>query len=101
MTSPQPTRLLLLRHGEVASHKGDIPVTAAGLAHAETVGAALRHQLPGDVSVRFGGTRRTRETAEAIVRGLRTGARAAPDVEGPRDAFALRNPDMYLAGARV
>jgi broad specificity phosphatase PhoE len=97
----QTTRLILLRHGEVASHKGDVPVIPAGLAHAETVGAALRHQLPGDVSVRFGGTRRTRETAEAIVRGLRTGTGAGPDVDGPSDAFALRNPDMYLAGARV
>ena len=97
------TRLLLLRHGEVASHKGDVPVTAAGLAHAETVGAALRNKLSGDVSVRFGGTRRTRETADAIVRGLQdsVGTSACPDVEGPRDAFALRNPDMYLAGARV
>ena len=99
----QTTRLLLLRHGEVASHKGDVPVTPAGLGHAETVGAALRTQLPGDVSLRFGGTRRTRETAEAIMRGLRAGpdADAGPDVEGPSDAFALRNPDMYLAGARV
>lgn len=106
----QTSRLLLLRHGEVASHQGDVPVTPDGLAFAETVGAALRTQLTGEVAVRFGGTRRTRETAEAIVRGLRgvatdsgsDGARTeAPHIDGPTDAFALRNPDMYIAGARV
>ena len=105
----QTTRLLLLRHGEVASHQGDVPVTPEGLAYAESVGVGLREQVPGQVSVRFGGTRRTRETAEAIVRGLvgdgadpgRDDGSDAPGVEGPFDAFALRNPDMYLAGARV
>ena len=45
----------------------------------------------------YGGTRRTRETAEALIRGIDDAAR----VEGPHDSFALRNPDMYVAGTRV
>lgn len=90
-------RLLFLRHGEVASHRGDVPVTEGGLAHAERTGKAIGATTDGPISVLFGGTRRTRETAEAIIRGI-----DAPDrVNGPTDAFALRNPDMYLAGARV
>jgi broad specificity phosphatase PhoE len=90
-------RLLFLRHGEVASHRGDVPVTASGLVHAERTGKAIGANTAGPLSVLFGGTRRTRETAEAIVRGI-----DAPDrVSAPVDAFALRNPDMYLAGARV
>jgi broad specificity phosphatase PhoE len=90
-------RLLLLRHGEVASHRGDVPVTEDGLVHAERVGKAIAVSTDVPITVLFGGTRRTRETAEAIVRGIGDANR----VEGPDDCFALRNPDMYLAGARV
>jgi broad specificity phosphatase PhoE len=72
-------------------------VTEGGLAHAERVGAAIADSTAVPFTVLYGGTRRTRETAEAIVRGI-----GAPQrVEGPKDCFALRNPDMYLAGARV
>lgn len=90
-------RLLLLRHGEVASHRGDVPVTDAGLTHAERVGASIGASSECPVTLLFGGTRRTRETAEAIVRGLGDPTR----VDGPHDNFALRNPDMYAAGTRV
>jgi broad specificity phosphatase PhoE len=90
-------RLLLLRHGEVASHRGDVPVTDAGLAYAERVGKAIGAGTESPVSILFGGTRRTRETAEAISRGIGDPAR----VDGPSDCFALRNPDMYVAGTRV
>lgn len=90
-------RLLFLRHGEVASHHGDVPVTEAGLVHAERTGKAIAAAAAEPISVLYGGTRRTQETAEAIVRGMG----ASESVVGPTDAFALRNPDMYLAGARV
>lgn len=91
------TRLLLLRHGEVASHRGDVPVTDAGLEHAERSGKAIGQALTGPITVLFGGTRRTRETAEAVIRGIGDDAR----IDGPADSFALRNPDMYVAGTRV
>ncbi|MET0928436.1 MAG: histidine phosphatase family protein, partial [Aeromicrobium sp.] len=91
------THVLLLRHGEVASHRGDVPVTADGLIHAELTGKAIGQQADGPVTVLFGGTRRSRETAEAIVRGIGDGSR----VDGPFDSFALRNPDMYVGGTRV
>lgn len=90
-------RLLLLRHGEVASHRGDVPVTDAGLVHAERTGKAIGGSTDSPISVFFGGTRRTRETAEAIIRGIDDPQR----VDGPIDSFALRNPDVYVAGARV
>ncbi len=90
-------QLLLLRHGEVASHRGDVPVTEAGLVHAERSGKRIGASTDTPISVMFGGTRRTRETAEAIVRGIGEPER----VDGPTDAFALRNPDMYVAGTRV
>lgn len=90
-------QLLLLRHAEIASHRGDVPVTEAGLARAERTGKRIGASTDAPISVMFGGTRRTRETAEAIVRGIGEPER----VDGPTDTFALRNPDMYVAGTRV
>jgi broad specificity phosphatase PhoE len=89
--------LILLRHGEVASHRGDVPVTEAGLVHAEGSGKALASAFDAPFTLLFGGTRRTRETAAALATGM-----DAPDrVAGPLDSFALRNPDLYVAGTRV
>jgi len=60
-------QLFLLRHGEVASHRGDVPVTAAGLDTAVDVGRRLAEQANGGlIRVISGATRRTRETAEAV-----------------------------------
>jgi broad specificity phosphatase PhoE len=72
-------------------------VTEDGLAHAEQVGKTIGQQNNGPIAVLFGGTRRTRETAEAIIRGIGDDDR----ISGPSDSFALRNPDMYVAGTRV
>jgi broad specificity phosphatase PhoE len=92
------TRLILLRHGEVASHRGDIPLTAAGRAQAEDAGRRMAAQGLGKVRLLSGATRRASETAEGVRAGL--SADGVP-VSGPDVAFALRNPDLYLAGARV
>jgi broad specificity phosphatase PhoE len=97
VTRPAVTRLLLLRHAQIASHRGDVPVTAEGLATAAGVGDALA--APGRrVRVLSGNTLRTRQTAQAIADGAR---QAGGIVDGPAEAFALRNPDLYLAGTRV
>ena len=45
-----------------------------------------------------GETRRTRDTAAAVARGARE---AGAEVREDGVAFALRNPDLYLAGVRV
>ena len=95
-TVTRAARLVLLRHGEVASHRGDVPVTEPGLAHAERTGKVLGG-IDGRFTVLFGGTRRTRETAEALCRGIGDQDRTGEPVE----SFALRNPDLYLAGTRV
>ena len=90
------TRLLLLRHGEVASHRGDVPITEEG--RRQAIDAGHRLGSLGSVRLLAGATRRARETASGVGEGLiAAGAR----VTGPEVAFALRNPDLYLAGARV
>jgi broad specificity phosphatase PhoE len=95
--SDKTVTLLLLRHGEVASHRGDVPVTEQGRLHAVQSGKAIAAAYDTPTAVLFGGTRRTHQTAESLIEGIADPGR----VIGPHDAFALRNPDMYVAGARV
>jgi broad specificity phosphatase PhoE len=90
-------RLLLLRHGEVPSHRGDLAVTERGLVTAERAGQAVAER-GRRVRVLAGDTVRARQTADAIAAGARRGGAV---VDGPRVAFALRNPDIYVAGDRV
>jgi broad specificity phosphatase PhoE len=92
-----PRRLLLLRHGEVESHRGDVPVTPHGLAAAAETGRSLGKDADR-LLVLTGDTRRARETGQAVAEGARAVGAA---VAGPGVAFALRNPDLYLAGVRV
>ena len=91
-------RLFLLRHGEVTSHRGDVPVTEEGLQTAVEVGRRLAGRADGAIRVISGETRRTRDTAAAVARGARE---AGAEVLEDGVAFALRNPDLYLAGVRV
>jgi broad specificity phosphatase PhoE len=91
-------RLFLLRHGEVTSHRGDVPVTEEGLQTATEVGRRLAARAEGAIRVLSGETRRTRDTAAAVARGARE---AGAEVLEEGVAFALRNPDLYLAGVRV
>lgn len=90
-------QLLLLRHGEVGSHNGDVPVTAAGLEYATTVGRFLGSEFPR-IQILDGETLRTRQTAEAISAGARANGAS---VHGSRTAHSMRNPDLYVAGVRV
>ncbi|WP_406689440.1 histidine phosphatase family protein [Saccharopolyspora sp. ID03-671] len=91
-------RLLLLRHSEVESHRGDVPITDKGAQIAADAGRHLAAQERGRLRVISGGTRRAKETAAAIVTGARE---AGAEVVEDGVAFALRNPDLYLAGVRV
>ena len=102
-----PLKVHLVRHGEVASHRGDISVTAAGLAQAEKAGRRVGGELePGEaVFFLYAPTRRARETAEALHGGvaasLEAGRHKATELLPPAEEWALRNPDLYVAGFRV
>lgn len=89
-------RLLLLRHAQVDGHRGDVPITDDGHKQARRAGewiAAAGHDV---AAVLYGGTRRTRETAEGVAAGIGPEAGIVAT-----DSFALRNPDLYLGGDRV
>lgn len=97
MSRPTPgVRLYLLRHGEVRSHEGDVPITEEAKEQAEEVGAGLAGE--GRVTIICGETRRAKETADHLGKGIE---RSGGSVVGPTVAHALRNPDLYLSGHRV
>lgn len=98
MNSGEGVRLYLLRHGEVSSHRGNVPITPAAVEQATGVGAELGQGIEGPVTVLSGETQRTMETAEHVTEGLRLSEGVA---HGPTVAHALRNPDLYLSGRRV
>lgn len=91
-------RLYLLRHGEVTSHRGDVPITAEAERQSFIAGEGLAGQEPGPILILSGETRRAIDTAAHMAKGLSNGGGT---VLGPRVAFALRNPDLYVAGTRV
>ena len=102
---PAPLAFWFYRHAEIPSHRGDLPATEAGIAHAEAVGERLAPACPDGAHVEFlhAPTTRTVQTAEALLRGV---SRALPPGSGvrlgtPRVERAIRNPDLYVAGNRV
>ena len=92
--------LILLRHGEVASHRGDVPLTRSGRHQAEWAGRQLARLPAARVWILVSPTLRTRQTGLLLLHGLTS---ANPDglVTGPAVTPALRIPDLYLAGYRV
>ncbi len=103
-----PLLVQLVRHGEVASHRGDVPVTEGGIARAVAAGWRLGEELePGErVFFLYAPTLRARETAAAIRGGAEAslrdaGRRGQVELHAPAEEWALRNPDLYVAGGRV
>jgi broad specificity phosphatase PhoE len=92
--------LVLLRHGVVASHRGDLPVTHEGRCQAEQAGRRLAGQADRSAAVFVGPTLRARQTGLFLLHGL-TSARRSIRANGPAVTLALRNPDLYLAAQRV
>ena len=105
MSAAAPVAFRFFRHAEIPSHRGDLPATSAGLAHAVAVGAALAAECPDGARVAFlhAPTVRTVQTAEALRRGLESALAEGSGVvlEPPRVEPAIRNPDLYVAGHRV
>lgn len=93
------------RHAEIASHRGDVPATAAGLRYAETVGAQWAGACPPGARVEFlhAPTLRTAQTAAAVRAGMQRTLPESTDVRfgAPRVEPAIRNPDLFVAGTRV
>ncbi|MFK7942021.1 MAG: histidine phosphatase family protein [Paracoccaceae bacterium] len=89
--------LAFIRHAKVPSHKGDMPLTEDSMSDINAAVPKLKALGVDGARYLFLGTqtKRSRQTADAL--------RAAIDPASPevQPAFALRNPDIHLAGSRV
>jgi broad specificity phosphatase PhoE len=101
----EPVTVWFYRHGKVASHRGDVPLTEQGLRDAETAGEQLAAALEPGAQVEFlhAPTQRTLQTLDALRRGIDRAVDPSADVElgESRVEHAIRNPDLYVAGTRV
>lgn len=98
-------RVHLLRHGRVASHRGDVPVTEKGLREVEAAGRRFAARLEDgeDVSILTTATLRARDTARVLhqtMLAVLDGSRRL-ELHPPCEESALRNPDIYIGGLRV
>jgi len=98
-------RVHWIRHGKVASHKGDVPLTDEGVAQARERGCSLARDLSPREIVHFmhAPTLRTRQTAEEIRTSMARTLGDVSDVDLMEvdEQWAIRNPDIFLAGQRV
>ena len=98
-------RIHLLRHGRIASHRGDVPVTEEGLREVEAAASRFAEELEDGelVSILTTATVRSRDTALTLHRTMLEaldGSRAV-EIQPPRDEPAIRNPDIFIGGLRV
>lgn len=93
-------RVLLLRHGRVANHRGDVALTDDGTAQSDAAGRWFAAQQIEVAALLSGETLRARDTAAAFAAGYRA-ADSGQSIPEPVVSFALRNPDLYLAGHRI
>ena len=106
-----PLRVHWVRHGKVASHRGDMPVTSEGLQQVEAAGKQFYNEIAAGevISLLHTPTRRTRETAHRLyntmvaLRDEEQQSHSNPrfTVLAPVEHRAIRNPDIYVAGIRI
>jgi broad specificity phosphatase PhoE len=98
-------RVHWLRHGKIASHRGNVPLTGEGVAQARERGRLLAEDLsPGEmVHFMHAPTLRTRQTVEEIRASLAEALGPGGDAVllEVTEQWAIRNPDLYVAGQRV
>jgi broad specificity phosphatase PhoE len=96
-------RVHWVRHGKIASHSGDVPLTDEGVNQARERGRLLAEDLsPGEI-VHFmhAPTLRTRQTVEEIRASMGDALGGDVDLLEISEQRAIRNPDLYVAGQRI
>lgn len=92
-----------LRHGHIASHRGDIPLTNEGISQARERGQVLAAKVAPGEKIHFmhAPTLRTRQTAEEVRASMDGSLEVEAKLLPVRGEWAIRNPDLYVAGQRV
>ena len=107
MRTNAPLRVHWMRHAKVASHQGNLPLTSEGRRQVEDAGRQFSRKIvPGEVvSLLHAPTRRTRESAlilySSMVEMLDYVEQLAVYLSPTMEHWAIRNPDIYVAGTRI
>ncbi len=107
MRTNAPLQVHWMRHAKVASHQGNLPLTSEGRRQVEDAGRHFSRKLvPGEVvSLLHAPTRRTRESAlilySSMVEALDYVEQPEVYLLPPMEHWAIRNPDIYIAGTRI
>jgi broad specificity phosphatase PhoE len=98
-------RIHWLRHGKIASHRGNVPLTEEGLAQARERGRALAGDISRGEVIHFmhAPTLRTRQTVEEVRVSMEEalGSDSGVELREVSEQWAIRNPDIFVAGQRV
>ena len=98
-------RIHWLRHGKIASHRGNVPLTEEGLAQARERGRVLAGDISSGEVVHFmhAPTLRTRQTVEEVRASMEEalGSDSGVELLEVSEQWAIRNPDIFVAGQRV
>jgi broad specificity phosphatase PhoE len=98
-------RIHWLRHGKIASHRGNVPLTEVGLAQARERGRVLARDVSPWEVVHFmhAPTLRTRQTVEEVRASMEEtlGSDSGAELLEVSEQWAIRNPDIFVAGQRV
>jgi broad specificity phosphatase PhoE len=98
-------RVHWVRHGKIASHRGNVPLTEEGVVQAREMGRILADDLSPGEAVYFmhAPTRRTQQTVEEIRASMKKALDGGGNSEllEVSENLAVRNPDLYVAGQRV
>jgi broad specificity phosphatase PhoE len=98
-------RVHWVRHGKIASHRGNVPLIDEGVAQARERGRLLAENLSAGEIVHFmhAPTLRTRQTVEEIRASMDEALGPSGDANLLKvsEQWAIRNPDLYVASQRV
>ena len=98
-------RVHWVRHGKIASHRGNVPLTNEGVAQARERGRLLAEDLSAGEIVYFmhAPTLRTQQTVEEIRASMDEALGPSGDANLLKvsEQWAIRNPDLYVASQRV
>jgi broad specificity phosphatase PhoE len=97
------TKLHILRHAKVDTHRGDVPLASDAAVDIERAAQLIVPQIQSKETVSFltTATKRTKDTAGRLRDLLAERLGSTVRLDEPREEWALRNPDLFLAGRRV
>lgn len=94
--------IYLFRHGKVDGHNGDVPLSDDAQGDIDRAGSFVAAHTPDGETVLLLATKtvRSHDTAKRLGEVIKA-QNPALTIEGVHDEYAVRNPDLYLAGHRV